>query len=181
MAPAVGSSLAGFFLAVYPGDQLRITIAIYIFTRALEFSYNYLEERGYFKNRPYWFGSWMLMPMAYGQLLHAFVFDRDCFPSGFGDYIMGNSPEYIQQRPADLPVSVRWPGTYEIVDGLAEISKQRWPPFISPILLPHIRPSNLFRARYSTLRTLPASARMCSTGFKRSPRLPASLPLSLPP
>ena len=122
MAPAIGSSLAGFFLAVYPGDQLRITIAIYIFTRALEFSYNYLEERGYFKNRPYWFGSWMLMPVAYGQLLHAFVFDRDCFPSGFGDYIMGNSPEYIQKRPADLPISVRWPGTYEIVDGLAEIS-----------------------------------------------------------
>ncbi|KAG9205015.1 hypothetical protein G6514_009474 [Epicoccum nigrum] len=137
LAPAVGSSLAGFFLAVYPGDQLRITIAIYIFTRALEFSYNYLEERGYFKNRPYWFGSWMLMPMAYGQLLHAFVFDRDCFPSGFGDYIMGNSPEYIQQRPADLPVSVRWPGAYEIVNGLAEISKQRWPPFISPILFPN--------------------------------------------
>jgi hypothetical protein len=80
LAPAIGSSLAGFFLAVYPGDQLRITIAIYIFTRALEFGYNYLEELGYFRNRPYWFGSWMLMPISCGQLLHAFVFDRDCFP-----------------------------------------------------------------------------------------------------
>ena len=58
MAPAIGSSLAGSFLAVYPGDQLRITIAIYIFTRALEFCYNYLEDRGYMKNRPPWFGSW---------------------------------------------------------------------------------------------------------------------------
>lgn len=136
LAPAVGSSLAGFFLAVYPADQLRITIAIYIFTRALEFSYNYLDDRGYFRNRPSWFGSWMLMPVACGQLLHAFVFDRDCFPAGIGNYIMGNSPEYIQQRPADAPASLRWPGTYDIVDGLAEISKQRWPPFVSPILFP---------------------------------------------
>ncbi|KAJ4346099.1 hypothetical protein N0V95_005715 [Ascochyta clinopodiicola] len=136
MAPAIGSSLAGFLLAVYPGDQLRITIAIYIFTRALEFGYNHLEDRGYFKNRPAWFGSWMLMPIACGQLLHAFVFDRDCFPASIGNSIIGNSPEYIQQRPADAPASLRWPGTYDIVDGLAEISKQRWPPFVSPILFP---------------------------------------------
>ncbi|KAF1842494.1 uncharacterized protein K460DRAFT_420398 [Cucurbitaria berberidis CBS 394.84] len=136
LAPAIGSSLAGFFLAVYPGDQLRITIAIYIFTRALEFCYNYLEELGYFRNRPYWFGSWMLMPLTCGQLLHAFVFDRDCFPPGLASYIMGNSPEYLQKRPADYPKNLRWPDTYDIVDSLAEISKQRWPPFVSPILFP---------------------------------------------
>jgi hypothetical protein len=136
MAPAIGSSLAGFFLAVYPGDQLRITIAIYIFTRALEFSYNYLEELGYFRNRPSWFGSWMLMPFAYGQLLHAFVFDRDCFPANFGNYILGNSPQYVQTRPDDFPRDLRWPATFDIVDSLAEISKQRWPPFVSPILFP---------------------------------------------
>ncbi|KAJ4316309.1 hypothetical protein N0V94_005518 [Neodidymelliopsis sp. IMI 364377] len=137
MAPAIGSSLAGFFLAVYPGDQLRVTIAIYIFTRALEFCYNYLEDRGYFKNKPSWVGSWMLMPIACGQLLHAFVFDRECFPASAGNQIMGISPEYIQQRPADSPPSLRWPGAYDIVDGLAEISKQRWPPFVSPILFPN--------------------------------------------
>lgn len=137
LAPAIGSSLAGFFLAVYPGDQLRITMAIYIFTRALEFCYNYLEELGYFKNRPAWFGSWMIMPVACGQLLHAFVFDRDCFPTGVGNYIMGNSPEYLQKRPADYPRNLPWPGTYDIVDSLAEISRQRWPPFVSPILFPN--------------------------------------------
>ncbi|EMD89067.1 hypothetical protein COCC4DRAFT_72299 [Bipolaris maydis ATCC 48331] len=136
LAPAIGSSLAGFFLAVYPGDQLRITMAIYVMTRALEFGYNYLEELGYMKNRPSWFGSWMLMPVACGQLLHAFVFDRDCFPSGFGEHILRNSPEYIQKRPADYPKSAPWPGTFDIVDSLAEISRQRWPPFISPILFP---------------------------------------------
>ncbi|KAF2473260.1 uncharacterized protein BDR25DRAFT_282645 [Lindgomyces ingoldianus] len=136
IAPAIGSSLAGFFLAVYPGDQLRITIAIYVFTRALEFCYNYLEELGYFRNRPYWFGSWLLMPVACGQLLHAFVFDRDCFPEAYGRFILGNSPEYVQKRPANYPKSLSYPGTFDIVDSLAEISKLRWPPFTSPIMFP---------------------------------------------
>ena len=80
LAPAISASFAGFALGVYPGDQLRITIAIYVATRSLEFAYNALEEDGWFRNKPWWWGSWMLMPLACGQLLHAFVFDRDCFP-----------------------------------------------------------------------------------------------------
>ena len=79
-APAIGASLGGLALGVYPADQLRITIAIYIITRAAEFTYNTLENDGWFRNKPGWVGSWMLMPFATGQLLHAFVFDRDCFP-----------------------------------------------------------------------------------------------------
>jgi hypothetical protein len=138
LAPAIGSSLAGFFLAVYPGDQLRITITIYIFTRALEFCYNYLEELGYFKNRPSWFGSWMIMPVACGQLLHAFVFDRDCFPASYGKFILNNSPEYIQKKPSNYPSTFAFPDTFDIVDSLANISKARWPPFISPIMFPTI-------------------------------------------
>ena len=81
LAPAIGASLAGFALGVYPGDQLRVTIAIYLSTRSLEFAWNALDADGWFKDRPSWWGSWMLMPLATGQLLHAFVFDRDCFPA----------------------------------------------------------------------------------------------------
>ena len=80
LAPSVGAGLAGLALGVCRGDQLRITIAIYAATRAAEFGYNALEEVGWFKNRPWWFGSWMLMPPVFGQLLHTFLFDRDCFP-----------------------------------------------------------------------------------------------------
>ena len=80
LAPSIGAGLAGFALGICPGDQLRITIAIYAATRSAEFGYNALEERGRFKNRPWWFGSWMLMPPVFGQLLHTFLFDRDCFP-----------------------------------------------------------------------------------------------------
>jgi hypothetical protein len=127
LAPAIGASFAGFLLAVYPADQLRISIAIYVFSRALEFIYNGLEDRGWFQNRPWWFGSWMLMPAACGQLLHAFVFDRDCFPAPYGNFIMGHSPQYIQGKPEGFSESIAWPRTFDIVDSLAEISRLRWP------------------------------------------------------
>lgn len=127
--PALGAALSGFALGICPASQLRITIAIYVFTRALEFGYNAAEEKGIWgKNgKPDWVGSWMIMPIAYGQLLHAFVFDRDCFPEGLGAFTLKRSPEYIQQRPAGLPADKKWPGTFEIVDGLAEMSRLNWP------------------------------------------------------
>jgi hypothetical protein len=81
LAPAVGASLAGLALGIYPKDQLRVTMAIYVGARSLEFLYNAIEGNGYLKNMPWWWGSWLLFPLSHGQLLHAFVFDRDCFPA----------------------------------------------------------------------------------------------------
>lgn len=141
--PAAGASLAGLFLGISPADQLRLTIVIYAFSRGLEFGYNALSESGYLwkeGEKPWWFGSWLIMPFTCGQLLHAFVFDReDCFPEAYGRFILARSPEYIQLRPADYPKSAPWPGTFEIVDALAELSKLRWPDFVSPILFPAIK------------------------------------------
>lgn len=93
-APAVGASLAGLALGIYPAQQLRVSIAVYSLFRALEFGWNVAEDGGMIwgwekgangrvdrkRTRPWWWGSWMLQPFAFGQLLHAFVFDRDCFP-----------------------------------------------------------------------------------------------------
>jgi hypothetical protein len=83
----VGASLAGFMLAVYPKDQLRVTISIYALSRAAEFAYNLAEDEGWIWGkegsgweRPWWWGSWLIFPFTSGQLLHAFVFDRDAFP-----------------------------------------------------------------------------------------------------
>lgn len=141
--PAIGAALSGFFLGISPADQLRITIAIYVFTRSLEFGYNALESSGKLwkspNGRPWWFGSWMIMPFACGQLLHSFVFDRDCFPAEYGRFIIQRSPEYIQLRPQDYPANKPWPGTFDIVDALASLSKINWPPFISPILFPNTK------------------------------------------
>lgn len=87
-APAVGASLAGLALGVYPAQQMRVTMAIYAMFRALEFGWNMCEEDGLIwgtkggrkRERPAWFGSWMMQPLAFGQLLHAMVFDRECAP-----------------------------------------------------------------------------------------------------
>lgn len=79
-APAVGASLAGFALAITPQEQVRLTAAIYFSTRSLEFLYNVMDEKGWLAQRPWWFGSWLLMPVSCAQLFHAFVFDRETTP-----------------------------------------------------------------------------------------------------
>ncbi|KAL9124907.1 MAG: hypothetical protein Q9217_005819 [Psora testacea] len=136
LARSKPASLAGFALSVYPADQLRITIAIYFATRSLEFLYNALEGDGWFKDRPSWWGTWLLMPLATGQLLHAFVFDRDCFPKAYGDFILHHTPNYVQRRPASYPSKLPWPSANTVVDSLAEMSRLNWPAFVSPILFP---------------------------------------------
>jgi len=73
--------LAGLAFALHPADTRRVTITIYFLTRTLEFCYNLLDDKGYFpRDKPWWFGSWLIFPISSAQLLHAFVFDRDCFP-----------------------------------------------------------------------------------------------------
>lgn len=79
-APAAGASLAGLTLAIAPQEQLRLTAAIYLSTRSLEFLYNVMDEKGWLDKRPWWFGSWLLMPVSCAQLFHAFVFDRETTP-----------------------------------------------------------------------------------------------------
>ncbi|KAI9051271.1 hypothetical protein LZ554_005372 [Drepanopeziza brunnea f. sp. 'monogermtubi'] len=146
LAPAIGASLAGFALAINPAEQLRVTIAIYALCRAGEFGYRLAESEGWIwkkgvngqgLERPWWWGSWLLFPLTSGQLLHAFVFDRDCFPKAYGDFIMKYSPTYAHSRPDDYPKNLPWPGQYQMVDSLAEMAKLRYPKFISPILFPN--------------------------------------------
>jgi hypothetical protein len=79
-APVVGASLAGFALGVGPAGRVRTTVAIYTATKSLEFLYNALNEKGYLEKKPWWFGSWLLMPVSCAQLFHAFVFDRETIP-----------------------------------------------------------------------------------------------------
>ncbi|KAH7375518.1 hypothetical protein B0T11DRAFT_10122 [Plectosphaerella cucumerina] len=146
LAPAVGAGLAGLALGVYPAQQMRITLAIMAMFRALEFGWNLCEGEGLVwgfraggrvkRERPWWWGSWLLQPLAFGQLLHACVFDRDCFPAAYGSFIFTRSAGYLQQKPAGYPSHIQWPATYAIVDSLAQMAKLNWPPFISPTLFP---------------------------------------------
>jgi hypothetical protein len=73
--------LAGLGLVLHPADSRRVTVTIYFLTRTLEFCYNLLDDKGYLpREKPWWFGSWLIFPLSSAQLLHSFIFDRDCFP-----------------------------------------------------------------------------------------------------
>ncbi|KAK3906067.1 hypothetical protein C8A05DRAFT_41064 [Staphylotrichum tortipilum] len=149
-APAVGASLAGLALGVYPSRQLRVTVALYTAFRALEWGWNCAEDNGMLwgwergangkpdrkRERPAWWGSWMLQPVAIGQLLHALVFDRDCFPELWSKIIFSSSTAYLHPRPDDYPAGLRWPQPGEIVDSLAQMARLNWPAFIPPTLFP---------------------------------------------
>ncbi|PCH07029.1 hypothetical protein PENOC_021340 [Penicillium occitanis (nom. inval.)] len=136
-APVVGASLAGAALGVCPQSKLRVTIAIYMATRSLEFLYNALNIKGYLKYKPWWFGSWLLMPISCAQLFHAFVFDRETMPKWMGDLLLRFSGSYIPQRPEHFPAAVSWPSQHDLVDSLGSIANLKWPKFISPILHPN--------------------------------------------
>ncbi|KAH6645067.1 hypothetical protein BKA67DRAFT_586834 [Truncatella angustata] len=150
-APALGASLAGLALGIYPAQQLRVSVAIYTMFRALEFGWNLLEDDGMVwgwkskvggsgllkRERPWWFGSWMLQPFAFGQLLHATIFDKDCIPAQFVDLLWKGSSEYLHSAPKNLPTGVKWPTPREVADCLAQMAKLNWPPYISPTLFPN--------------------------------------------
>ncbi|KAJ5569756.1 uncharacterized protein N7459_009186 [Penicillium hispanicum] len=135
-APAIGASLAGFALGICPQDQLRLTAAIYTTTRSMEFLFNVMDSKGWLDQRPWWFGSWLLMPVSCAQLFHAFVFDRETTPKWFGNVILRLSPSYVPGRPELLPANISWPDKEQIVDSLSSIADLRWPAFVSPVLHP---------------------------------------------
>lgn len=136
LTPALGASLSGLALGIYPSEPLRSTVAIYVLVRAGELLFKQADHAGYLKRKPKWLGSWALSAIAQGQLLHAFVFDPECFPAAYGKLILANTPEYLQKRPITLPQTVAWPSKREIVDSLAEMARLRWPPYASPVLRP---------------------------------------------
>jgi len=147
-APAVGASLAGLALGVYPSQQLRVSVAIYAMFRALEFGWNMCEGEGMIwgvrkdgraRERPWWFGSWMLQPLAMGQLMHAGVFDRDCLslPKAYGDLLLSKTSGYVIPRPQDWPSHLQWPDVGQIVSSLAEMARLSWPAYISPTMFPN--------------------------------------------
>lgn len=137
LTPALGASLSAFALAIYPANALRVAVGIYAAAHALEVGYAAIQNLPWVRrHKPSWLGSWVLFALSQGQLFHAFVFDRDCFPPAYGKFILDYTPEYIQPRPATLSPKIHWPSSDDILDALAQIARLRWPPFISPILRP---------------------------------------------
>ncbi|KAG5974978.1 hypothetical protein E4U55_007917, partial [Claviceps digitariae] len=89
------------------------------------------------RTRPWWFGSWLLQPLAFGQLLHAVVFDRDCFPASYGRFIFAHSAGYLHAAPEAWSAPSAWPSTSAVVDSLAQMARLQWPAYVSPTMFPH--------------------------------------------
>ncbi|KAJ4150567.1 hypothetical protein LMH87_011312 [Akanthomyces muscarius] len=144
-APAVGASFAGLALGIYPSPPVRAGVALWLLFKALEYSWDLAEGEGMIwgmkqgrkRERPWWFGSWLLQPLAFGQLLHAAVFDKDCFPDSYGKFIWGNSPVYLHGRPEGYPTNLKWPSRDEVVTSLSEMARLNWPAYISPTMFPN--------------------------------------------
>ncbi|KAI5794349.1 hypothetical protein DFH27DRAFT_526781 [Peziza echinospora] len=136
LAPSFGASLAGIALAIHPEGERRLGIIVYILAKSLEYAFNLADAKGLVGKRPWWFGSWLFFPLAQAQLLHSFVFDRDCFPDAYGKFIMTYSGDYVTPKPEAYAAKVKWPTTNEVIDGIANIARLRYPPFVSPVLNP---------------------------------------------
>ena len=88
--PLVSGVVASLTLSKYPVLEHRRTIAVYLFTRMLEFTYNFLADFGFVPTNSSFWGSWMLFPFCAGQLFHTFIFNPDCFPNVSSIFVLLN-------------------------------------------------------------------------------------------
>ncbi|KAB5558003.1 hypothetical protein GE09DRAFT_1237201 [Coniochaeta sp. 2T2.1] len=167
-APAIGASLAGLALGICPSQQLRQSLALTVMFRALEFAWDCGEDTGAIWGwrkgekdgerkpapRPWWWGSWMLQPFVFGQLLHAAVFDWDCFPTSLGNFAFRFSAPYLTKTDK---LSLE---PHQILGVIGETAYQNWP----------------IRLVKQSLRSIPPSL---SAAPNPLPRLPLTSPTSL--
>ncbi|KAK9474038.1 uncharacterized protein V1510DRAFT_401927 [Dipodascopsis tothii] len=132
MAAGLASSV---FLTCIRDGKRRSAVALYTFTVAVDLAFNALRLEGAI-HVPDWLGAWAVFPFALSELLYTFLYNVDCAPPLFNRFVQGFSSKYIIDRPDNYPFSKPWPSPMEVLDGLKEISLQKYPPFNSSILYP---------------------------------------------
>ncbi|CAD6946328.1 unnamed protein product [Tilletia controversa] len=129
-------------LPFLPSDPIpRRSLAVWVFTQGIRWAF--LEARRSdaetIKWVPRWIGGALWYALGNGQLLYAFLFHSDCFPTSYGKFILSRSAEYAPPRPQHLPSSISWPSQRVIVDHIAQLStptrtSSAFPAFSSPLL-----------------------------------------------
>lgn len=135
LLPAQSTSKPG--AATFP----RKTLALDMFIKGLYHHFGLLRKRrsSIVSWIPDWCDTALLYAIGNGQLLWAFLFEPDCFPKSYGDFILSRSSAYVPGRPEDLPTSISWPSRREIADHVALLSTpsksaKPFPEFTSPAL-----------------------------------------------
>ena len=142
--------------------SMRMALSLYVLMHVLEMGFDVVEARGMWSwvremlsscrsdagngkrrekrskvnnggdGRPWWFGSWLLMPFACSQLMHSFVYHRDSLPSFGTKMLLRQSGRYVQKRPVGYPERLKWPDGGEVVDCLGRMALGRWP-YVLPL------------------------------------------------
>ena len=141
LVPFLAAALASPVSLLLPIPSLRQQIALWVFTKGIEATYQEARKCGSRSVAwvPDWVGGAFFYAIGNGQLLTAFLFEPDAFPSSYGKVIMARSTAYIPQRPPGLPASIEWPEPREIANVIADLSertktKTPYPSFSAPLL-----------------------------------------------
>ncbi|KAE8225469.1 hypothetical protein CF319_g1795 [Tilletia indica] len=129
-------------LPFLPSDPIpRRSLAVWVFTQGIRWAF--LEARRSdaqaVKWVPTWIGGALWYAIGNAQLLYAFLFHSDCFPTSYGKFILSRSSGYAPPRPQHLPSSIAWPSQRVIVDHIGQLStptrtSSAFPAFSSPLL-----------------------------------------------
>lgn len=131
IVPFLSSLVASPALLLLPSQSAtsgvtfpRKTFALDLFTKGLHAHFQVLKRRR--SSLVTWLPEWcdlaLLYAISQGQLLYAFLFEPDCFPKSYGDFILRRSSAYVQPRPNGLPESISWPSHRQIADHVALMS-----------------------------------------------------------
>lgn len=81
----ISGVIAGLFL-ILDEKSRRLSIALFLSTRALEFTYVYYMKRGYLPNIPH--GDAIVMALSSSQILNAFICDPDTLAKSYFNFLL---------------------------------------------------------------------------------------------
>ncbi|KAK6353225.1 hypothetical protein TWF696_005206 [Orbilia brochopaga] len=129
LAPSVAAALSGVSLAIVPSENVRLTIAVYVFTKTVEYLFNALQEVA---NMPRWFGAWLLFPFSSAQLFHALLTDQGSVPFIYRKILM-TFPGMFATEPGTGAANALSTNKGAL---MGEMAKLNFPAFNSTILFP---------------------------------------------
>ncbi|CAJ0905797.1 16369_t:CDS:2 [Entrophospora sp. SA101] len=115
VSPFLAGCLAGPCLLIDNDKPRRISLAIYTFTKSLQFLYHYLRKTHIIPKMSWWWGSWLIFPLSSAQLIYSYF----------------RSSTYVQPIPEYFPKSISWPTGREIVDRIEILASLYYPKFYS--------------------------------------------------